>query len=66
MSDEQKINSRIAGFFKKSPEERQNIIQKLCNLNQEDMDYLKESTRILDKAGQGHYIENTIAECKSL
>ena len=61
MSDEQKINSRIAGFFKKSPKERQNIIQKLCNLNQEDMGYLKESTSVLDKAGQGHYIENTIA-----
>ena len=60
MSDEQKINSRIAGFFKKSPEDRQKIIQKLCNLNQEDVDYLKESTSILDKAGQGHYIENTI------
>ncbi|UCG02060.1 MAG: hydroxymethylglutaryl-CoA reductase, degradative [Candidatus Heimdallarchaeota archaeon] len=61
MSDEQKINSRIAGFFRKSPEERQSIIQKLCNLNQEEMEYLKESTSILDKAGQGHYIENTIA-----
>lgn len=60
MSDKQQINSRIAGFFKKNPEERQNIIQKLCNLSQEDVDYLKESTLILDKAGQGHYIENTI------
>ncbi|MFX1517774.1 MAG: hydroxymethylglutaryl-CoA reductase, degradative [Promethearchaeota archaeon] len=60
MSDEKKINSRIAGFFKKSPEDRQKIIQKLCNLNQEDTDYLKESTSILDKAGQGHYIENVV------
>ncbi|MFX0123615.1 MAG: hydroxymethylglutaryl-CoA reductase, degradative [Candidatus Hodarchaeota archaeon] len=61
MSDERKINSRISGFFKKSPEERRNIIQKLCNLNRDDMNYLKESTGILDRAGQGHYIENTIA-----
>ena len=61
MSDEQKVNSRITGFFKKSPEDRQSIIQNLCTLNQEEMDYLKESTQILDKAGQGHYIENTIA-----
>ncbi len=61
MGDTNKINSRITGFFKKSVEERQNIIQKLCNLNQEDIEYLKESTNILDKAGQGHYIENTVA-----
>ena len=58
---EQKINSRISGFFKMSVEERQNMIHKLCNLTHKDMDYLKESTNILDKAGQGHYIENTIA-----
>jgi hydroxymethylglutaryl-CoA reductase len=61
VSDEHKLNSRISGFFKKSVEERQNIIQKHCDLNQEDIDYLRQSTLILDKAGQGHYIENTIA-----
>lgn len=58
---EQKINSRIPGFFKMTAEDRQNTIQKMCNLTQEDMDYLSKSTTILDLAGQGHYIENTIA-----
>ncbi|MFX0015774.1 MAG: hydroxymethylglutaryl-CoA reductase, degradative [Promethearchaeota archaeon] len=60
MSVDQKLNSRISGFFRKSPKERQDIIQKLCNLSQEDIDYIKQSTLILDRAGQGHYIENTI------
>jgi len=58
---EKNINSRISGFFKMSVEERQKIIQNLCDLTSEDMEYLKQSTNILDKAGQGHYIENTIA-----
>ncbi|UCE14526.1 MAG: hydroxymethylglutaryl-CoA reductase, degradative, partial [Candidatus Heimdallarchaeota archaeon] len=58
---EQKVNSRIPGFFKMTTEDRQNTIQKMCNLTQEDMDYLNKSTAILDQAGQGHYIENTIA-----
>ncbi len=57
---ERKISSRISGFFKMSTEERQNMVQKLCTLTQDDIDYLRESTNILDKAGQGHYIENTI------
>ena len=60
MSDEPKSTSRITGFFKKSVQERQNIIQNLCDLTQEEKDYLIQSTLILDKAGQGHYIENTI------
>jgi hydroxymethylglutaryl-CoA reductase len=59
--DERNINSRIPGFFKMRVEERQKEIQDLCDLNSEDMEYLKQSTNILDKAGQGHYIENTIA-----
>lgn len=58
---EKKINSRIPGFFKMSPEERQNIIQDQCGLDSEELEYLKQSTQVLDKAGQGHYIENTIA-----
>ncbi|MHA1971791.1 MAG: hydroxymethylglutaryl-CoA reductase, degradative [Candidatus Hodarchaeales archaeon] len=55
-----KISSRISGFFKKTVEERQKTIQDLCDLNSSDLEYLKESTKVLDKAGQGHYIENTI------
>ncbi|MFX0087863.1 MAG: hydroxymethylglutaryl-CoA reductase, degradative [Candidatus Hodarchaeota archaeon] len=58
--DKRNINSRIPGFFKMKVEERQKKIQDLCDLNSEDMEYLKQSTNILDKAGQGHYIENTI------
>ncbi len=54
------INSRISGFYKMNVTERQNKIQTLCNLSNDDMDYLLQSTAILDKAGQGHYIENTI------
>ncbi|MFX0051596.1 MAG: hydroxymethylglutaryl-CoA reductase, degradative [Candidatus Hermodarchaeota archaeon] len=55
------INSRISGFYKMNVDQRQTKIESMCNLNKEDMDYLKQSTMILDKAGQGHYIENTIA-----
>lgn len=58
---EKKINSRISGFFKMSLEERQNIIQDQCGLDSEELEYLKQSTQVLDKAGQGYYIENTIA-----
>ncbi|MFX0171275.1 MAG: hydroxymethylglutaryl-CoA reductase, degradative [Candidatus Hodarchaeota archaeon] len=55
------INSRISGFYKMNVEQRQAKIESMCDLNKEDMDYLKQSTTILDKAGQGYYIENTIA-----
>jgi hydroxymethylglutaryl-CoA reductase len=55
------INSRISGFYKMNVAERQNKIQNICDLSNDDMDYLKQSTAILDKAGQGHYIENTIS-----
>jgi hydroxymethylglutaryl-CoA reductase len=55
------INSRISGFYKMNVDQRQTKIESMCSLNKEDMDYLKQSTMILDKAGQGHYIENTIA-----
>jgi hydroxymethylglutaryl-CoA reductase len=57
---ENKINSRIAGFYKMSMKERQEKIQNIVNLNQEEVDYLKDSIATLDKAGQGFYIENTI------
>ncbi|MFX0212012.1 MAG: hydroxymethylglutaryl-CoA reductase, degradative [Candidatus Hodarchaeota archaeon] len=55
------INSRISGFYKMNVDQRQTKIESMCGLNKEDVDYLKQSTIILDKAGQGHYIENTIA-----
>ena len=55
-----KINSRIAGFYKMSMTDRQNKIHEIVNLNQDDIDYLKDSTSTLEKAGQGFYIENTI------
>jgi hydroxymethylglutaryl-CoA reductase len=58
--NEQKINSRLAGFFKMSMAERQKKIQLLSQLNEEDIDYLNESISTLAKAGQGFYIENTI------
>ncbi|MHA2292916.1 MAG: hydroxymethylglutaryl-CoA reductase, degradative [Candidatus Hodarchaeales archaeon] len=61
MSDRQNDYSRISGFFKMSVNERQNKIKEICNLSQEEVDYLRQSTNILDTAGQGHYIENTIA-----
>jgi hydroxymethylglutaryl-CoA reductase len=55
------INSRISGFYKMNVDQRQSKIESICGLDKKDMDYLKQSTMILDKAGQGHYIENTIA-----
>ena len=58
--NKREINSRIKGFFKKNVEERQKIIQDLCNLSSDELQCLKDSTSILDKAGHGHYIENTI------
>ncbi|MFX0182189.1 MAG: hydroxymethylglutaryl-CoA reductase, degradative [Candidatus Hodarchaeota archaeon] len=55
------INSRISGFYKMNLDQRQSEIESMCDLDKKDMDYIKQSTMILDKAGQGHYIENTIA-----
>lgn len=55
------ISSRLPGFFKMGLEERQTKIQEICDLSQDEMEYLSQSTAILDKAGKGHYIENTIA-----
>ncbi len=55
-------NSRIAGFYKMTVEERQNTIKRLCpQLTDDEIKCLQNSTAILDHAGQGHYIENTIA-----
>ncbi|MHA1975637.1 MAG: hydroxymethylglutaryl-CoA reductase, degradative [Candidatus Hodarchaeales archaeon] len=59
MSDDE-FNSRLTGFFRMSMADRQQKIKNLCQLNQEDLDYLNESTTTLEKAGQGFYIENTI------
>ena len=59
MSDK-KFNSRLKGFFRMSMADRQEKIKELCQLSQEDLDYLNESTATLEKAGQGFYIENTI------
>lgn len=59
--NKKEINSRISGFYKMSVDQRQSKIESMCGLDKKDMDYLKQSTMILDKAGQGHYIENTIA-----
>ncbi|WP_455142994.1 hydroxymethylglutaryl-CoA reductase, degradative [Candidatus Hodarchaeum mangrovi] len=58
--NKRKINSRITGFFKKNVEERQKLMKELCNLSSDELQCLKDSTSILDKAGHGHYIENTI------
>ncbi len=60
MMNKRKINSRITGFFKKNVEERQKLMKELCNLSSDELQCLKDSTSILDKAGHGHYIENTI------
>ncbi len=59
MSDRQ-INSRISGFFRKSLEERQNIIKEMCKLDDTDIEYLNSAKIPLDKAGKGYYIENVI------
>jgi len=58
--NERKINSRIAGFFKINVEERRKLMKELCNLSTDELQCLKDSTSVLDKAGHGHYIENTI------
>lgn len=55
-----KINSRIAGFYKMSISDRQKDIQNKFNLNSEEMAYLNLSIETLEKAGQGYYIENVI------
>jgi len=39
MSDE-KFNSRLKGFFRMSMSDRQQKIKELCQLSQEDLDYL--------------------------
>ncbi len=59
MSDE-KFSSRLKGFFRMSMTDRQQKIKDLCQLSQEDLDYLNVSSAALEKAGQGFYIENVI------
>ncbi|MHA1992979.1 MAG: hydroxymethylglutaryl-CoA reductase, degradative [Candidatus Hodarchaeales archaeon] len=55
-----KFNSRLKGFFRMSMRDRQKKIKDLCQLSQEDLEYLNESSTTLEKAGQGFYIENVI------
>ncbi len=43
-----------------SMRDRQKKIKDLCQLSQEDLEYLNESSTTLEKAGQGFYIENVI------
>ena len=58
--NDHKFNSRLTGFFRMSMLDRQKKIKERCQLSQEDLDYLVESSTTLEKAGQGFYIENTI------
>jgi hydroxymethylglutaryl-CoA reductase len=60
LMSEQKISSRLSGFFKLSIEERQAKIQELCALTTDDIEYLALSTATLGKAGKGYYIENPL------
>ncbi|MHA2153697.1 MAG: hydroxymethylglutaryl-CoA reductase, degradative [Candidatus Hodarchaeales archaeon] len=58
--NDKKFNSRLKGFFRMSMRDRQKKIKDLCQLSQEDLEYLNESSTTLEKAGQGFYIENVI------
>jgi hydroxymethylglutaryl-CoA reductase len=57
---ERQINSRISGFFRKTLEERQNIIKNMCQLADTDIEYLNSAKAPLEDAGKGYYIENVI------
>jgi len=52
--------SAISGFYRLSVADRQFRVSELCNLSNDELQVLKDSTRILDSAGHGLYIENVV------